>query len=321
MPTPGRIRITKNSNLTVPLIDYRGAATNFIAWDGQFQITEFANEDYIEYDYEENEWYFNLYATIPGTMLSNLLDVDLNNLVDLDVLVYNILTGKWENSDRLTTAIQNISSIENEIAIINQTNIDQQTTIDTINTEITVINNQIGGDVGGSIPEGGIIMWYGYVIPKDWALCDGNNGTPDLTDRFIIGSYLSPTQDNNGAFGPGGNLSPTSSTSITVGVNNLPKHTHGLTNLSTSSAGDHTHTVESYDGRTENNDGAGDRTDVARAGGSRTTSTAGAHTHTISGTIDDGGFANQPITMDPKKYFKLAYIMRKAGTPSRTYPS
>lgn len=25
-------------------------------------------------------------------------------------------------------------------------------------------------------------------IPVGWALCDGNNGTPDLRDRFIIGA-------------------------------------------------------------------------------------------------------------------------------------
>ena len=70
MPAPGRIRITKNSQLTTPLLDYRGAANNFIAWDGQFQITEFENDVYLEFDFEENEWYFNLYATLPGTYLN-----------------------------------------------------------------------------------------------------------------------------------------------------------------------------------------------------------------------------------------------------------
>jgi hypothetical protein len=186
MPNPGRIRITKNSNLTTPLIDYRGALSNFIEWDGQFQITEFGNDDYIEYDFEENEWYFNLYANIPGSSLSNLSDVNLGTLVDLDVLVYDILTGKWINSDKLHTAIQNIAGIENEIATINQINIDQQTSIDTINTEISTINAEIGSTGEGRIPEGGIIMWSGDVVPNDWVLCDGNYSTPNLVDKFII---------------------------------------------------------------------------------------------------------------------------------------
>ena len=55
MPAPGRIRITKNSQWTTTLLDYRGAANNFIAWDGQFQITEFENDVYLEFDFEENE--------------------------------------------------------------------------------------------------------------------------------------------------------------------------------------------------------------------------------------------------------------------------
>ncbi|MBL4586185.1 MAG: tail fiber protein [Flavobacteriales bacterium] len=39
-----------------------------------------------------------------------------------------------------------------------------------------------------NFPPGGIIMWSGTIasIPVGWALCDGSNGTPDLTDRFLI---------------------------------------------------------------------------------------------------------------------------------------
>lgn len=39
------------------------------------------------------------------------------------------------------------------------------------------------------IPAGVIVMWSGTLatIPSGWALCDGTNGTPNLTDRFIYG--------------------------------------------------------------------------------------------------------------------------------------
>lgn len=40
----------------------------------------------------------------------------------------------------------------------------------------------------GTIPLGGIIMWSGASVPAGWALCNGLNGTPDLRDRFIVGS-------------------------------------------------------------------------------------------------------------------------------------
>lgn len=41
-----------------------------------------------------------------------------------------------------------------------------------------------------AVPSGGIIMWSGSVasIPSGWFLCDGLNGTPNLTDRFVIGA-------------------------------------------------------------------------------------------------------------------------------------
>jgi hypothetical protein len=42
--------------------------------------------------------------------------------------------------------------------------------------------------VGNEFPSGGIILWSGAVsdIPAGWFLCNGSNGTPNLTDRFVI---------------------------------------------------------------------------------------------------------------------------------------
>jgi len=39
-----------------------------------------------------------------------------------------------------------------------------------------------------SIPAGTIVLWNGNIasIPNTWALCDGNNGTPDLRDQFVV---------------------------------------------------------------------------------------------------------------------------------------
>ncbi|HKS36366.1 MAG TPA: hypothetical protein VJW76_04190 [Verrucomicrobiae bacterium] len=39
------------------------------------------------------------------------------------------------------------------------------------------------------VPRGSIVMWSGSPtnIPSGWALCDGSNGTPDLSDRFVMG--------------------------------------------------------------------------------------------------------------------------------------
>lgn len=48
---------------------------------------------------------------------------------------------------------------------------------------------------------GSILYWSGSIdtIPEGWALCDGQNGTPDLRERFIVGASaelpIGPTSD------------------------------------------------------------------------------------------------------------------------------
>lgn len=43
---------------------------------------------------------------------------------------------------------------------------------------------------GGGIPTGAIIIWSGTAenIPDGWALCDGEDGRPDLQDKFVLGA-------------------------------------------------------------------------------------------------------------------------------------
>lgn len=52
--------------------------------------------------------------------------------------------------------------------------------------------NAAGGKIqeGGNdlIPRGVIVMWHGSTAPQGWALCDGQNGTPDLRGRFVLAS-------------------------------------------------------------------------------------------------------------------------------------
>lgn len=45
------------------------------------------------------------------------------------------------------------------------------------------------GDTGtGSVPIGAILAWGGGEIPYGFCICDGSNGSPDLTGQFIRGS-------------------------------------------------------------------------------------------------------------------------------------
>ena len=51
-----------------------------------------------------------------------------------------------------------------------------------------------------SLPTGIICLWYGAIvnIPAGWIICDGNNGTPDLRDKFIVGAGSTYAVDANG---------------------------------------------------------------------------------------------------------------------------
>ena len=68
-----------------------------------------------------------------------------------------------------------------------------------------------------SFVTGMIIAWYGNTgnIPTGFVLCDGNNNTPDLRDRFIVGA--------GSAYSPG---DTGGANSVTLTVNQIPAHTH-----------------------------------------------------------------------------------------------
>jgi len=60
-------------------------------------------------------------------------------------------------------------------------------------TPSTLVGSSLIADATGNlsitaaVPIGAILMWCGNSAPAGWAMCDGTNGTPDLTGRFIVG--------------------------------------------------------------------------------------------------------------------------------------
>jgi len=95
------------------------------------------------------------------------------------------------------------------------------TTVNATTVKATTVNGTtITGY--GTIPVGGIIMWSGAVssIPDGWVLCDGNNGRPNLKNRFVVGAGDSYSVNATGG-------SPTASLS----VGNLPAHSHSYTTI------------------------------------------------------------------------------------------
>ena len=82
-----------------------------------------------------------------------------------------------------------------------------------------------GSNLSGvsGIPTGGIIMWSGATsaIPSGWVLCDGQNSTPDLRNKFIVGANDS-TGDTSY---PGVSVGATGGQADAI----VPNHTHPTT--------------------------------------------------------------------------------------------
>lgn len=150
------------------------------------------------------------------------------------------------------------------------------------------------------IPKGSIIMFNGLSseIPKGWHICDGTEGTPNLTGKFIKASNTS---------GETGGKS-----TIQILEENMPKHTHTFVGnqVITSESGAHTHTIRGKYGKSDNaNDRncleTGSETDLI------TTSQSGAHTHTIDMSATQLSYqgGGKPIEFEPL-YYSLIYIMK-----------
>lgn len=124
-------------------------------------------------------------------------------------------------------------------------------------------------------------MWSGLLaaIPEGWLLCDGNNGTPDLREKFIKGcADATDPGDTGGAelHTPDGTLN-----SVSAGT------PAGSVGLSLSTATDTAVT------------GAGTR--VTGGSASFSGSALAGHTHTFTGTEAD----YQPA------FFTLAFLMKQ----------
>jgi microcystin-dependent protein len=171
------------------------------------------------------------------------------------------------------------------------------------------------------VPVGFIGMWSGAVnaVPAGWALCNGQNGTPDLRDRFIVGAGTTYAVGATGG-----------ANTVTLTTSQIPSHTHTISGstgdqsashthaFTTDSAGVHSHTLAGGGGAD-----TGPYPDTTSENLSQTVSTATAgahvhtgttqtasngHTHTFSGTttVTGGGASHE----NRPPYYALAYIMK-----------
>lgn len=83
------------------------------------------------------------------------------------------------------------------------------------------------------------MLWVGAIadIPAGWVICDGNNGTPDLRNRFIVGSGDTYAIDDTGGATTHTHTGTTDvgdreeifKTDVTINNGNLKTHVHTFT--------------------------------------------------------------------------------------------
>jgi len=196
-------------------------------------------------------------------------------------------------------------------------------TLDNVMLSLQQVRDMVQSAIAGGIPRGLISMWSGALsdIPTGWALCDGQDGRPDFTDKFIKG--ISTVETEPGETG--------GENSRTLEIANMPAHAHAISELSTNTTGAHAHDAKGESGgifrfATVHNDyqhsnrvvygtsgvwTAGESGNEITGGPHYPLSTAstGNHEHTISGSLGSAGsgtpFDNRPA------YFELAFIIKQ----------
>jgi len=151
---------------------------------------------------------------------------------------------------------------------------------------------------GATIPAGLISMWSGSIgsIPSGWYLCDGSNGTPNLTDRFIVGAGSSYAVNGTGG-----------ASTVSLTSTNLPAHTHTATSTVTDPG--HFHTYPSLTTNFRPTSGApvnGDTSSQTNSTNSATTGITVATTVTGGGS---GGASGTAFSIIPL-YYALAFIQK-----------
>lgn len=90
-------------------------------------------------------------------------------------------------------------------------------TFDDISPTINEINEKI--NLIPIIPSGIIMIWSGNSsnIPEGWVLCDDDNGTPNLSDKFVIAAGTNYPIGSTGG-----------ETEVTLELTQIPPHNHSI---------------------------------------------------------------------------------------------
>ena len=248
----------------------------------------------------------------------------------------NYLTMLMDNDEIL---VKTNSGTPASLKIQDHLNATVQIGQDISNTSDLNVYGKIKENGGYVQPSKSIIMWNGSSSdaalfeqsgPTEglrlgemygWAICNGNNDTPDLSGKFIVGagSRNDIIRDNNGSTitGAASNypvLSSQGASEVMQAANQVATHKHGnsgLTHGNVSASANHNHhyhqSQEGGGGAIENccseNDGLIENPNDSYTGW------AGSHSHTFSGSTAENSGTQQAMPNRPS-YYVVVYLMK-----------
>ena len=200
------------------------------------------------------------------------------------------------NSENIITANQNA-----EVNLFYDNSKKLETTSSGVTVTGTVTATAFAGDGSAltgitSFVTGMILMYTGSTAPSGWALCNGSNGTPDLRDRFIVGTGSTYSSGNTGG----------SKDAVIV------SHNHSVSdsghNHSVSDSG-HNHSIPAGTSRSSGGGGA-DRANTNGTTISTNSATTGISINnaTTGVSINNAGESGTNKNLPP--YYALAFIMK-----------
>jgi hypothetical protein len=201
----------------------------------------------------------------------------INTTLDaIDTLVGPITAAEIAVLDGLTASTTELNYVDGVTSAI-------QPQLDALTSSVSAV---------AAVPSGSIILWSGAAnaIPSGYVLCDGNNSTPNLRNRFVVGAGDTYAVDATGG----------SADAIVV------DHTHSGT---TNTTGAHTHLIpHNFDSATagsyiSGNDGPNN---IAGSSNLSPMTSAGDHSHSLN--INSTGSSGTNANLPP--YYALCYIMK-----------
>lgn len=145
------------------------------------------------------------------------------------------------------------------------------------------------------IPSGVIMIWSGAqnAIPSGFVLCNGSNSTPDLRDRFVVGSGAGASYsvgDTGGA------------NSVTLSTSQMPAHSHSMTVTDPG----HYHTTNDYVARAYYQEPR----NIGSATDGNCNYTGDTNTKTTGISVSAGNTGGGSSHENRPPYYALCYIMK-----------